>query len=482
MPGNSDFTAEKGRIVMKYYSKTSIPLMHASPSVKLMALGSLPAIFGVLAYVLWKMLFELHVAIFGIDVFFGKLYKGLFILAIVMEMVGLIGYVMMPDTKRIKYMLRKNLFSSEFGNPLSLKEGELLPGIEVVHENEEIGSYKAILRTTPRNIIALQNISPDISSSLKGRYKNYAVVWTESDLPNNSVSYILEDVTIERRLTMNLVHDLRQSDVTKLAVQEGTDIDLTTSGSMIVAGKTRSGKTTGIVCLLLQVLQSGADNYGSEVVAVDPKSAELSRLPHVYSPDPDGNAKVFIDALKRVEATRVYRQQILNDLSEAKGDAVHWWEAGMKVSFLFIDEFISARAMLPKRAGKDDPEYSVEVFDNLLKRLITMGASAGVYVILSVAQCSVIEAGLPSLIKEACTTKILFRPTLEEGRLMWSGQNLKDLPERTYLPGEAWFSSTDGKHERISVVQFPLMRFGVYKELGRLLQEYYAAHRRDPGA
>lgn len=328
----------------------------------------------------------------------------------------------------------------------------------------------------------LQNHSIDISSSLKGRYKNYAVVWTEPDLSSNSVSYILEDVTIDRTLTINSLEELRPSEPSKLIVQEGTCIDLTTSGSMLVSGKTRSGKTTGVICLLQQVLLLGPDNFGSDVIIVDPKSAELSVLPHVYSPDINGNARPIIDALKRFESIRVYRQKILNSLSAKKGDAVHWWDADMNVSLLFVDEFISARLMLPKRAGKDDPEYCVDIFDSLLKRLVTMGASAGCYVILSIGQSSVGEGGLPSVVKEACSTKILFRPTIDEGSFMWDRQKLKGFPERAYLPGTAWFSTTDGIHDRVSVVRFPHMKFSVYKELGGLLQKYYEARRHDPGA
>ena len=45
--------------------------------------------------------------------------------------------------------------------------------------------------------------------------------------------------------------------------------------------------------------------------------------------------------------------------------------------------------------------------------------------------------------------------------------------ERVYNAGDAWFSSTDGIHDNVSYVHFPYMKFKVYGELGRLLNEYY---------
>ena len=144
----------------------------------------------------------------------------------------------------------------------------------------------------------------------------------------------------------------------------------------------------------------------------------------------------------------------------------------MHVSLLFIDEFVACRTLFPKRAEKDDPEYCLAEFDGLLKRVVTMGASAGCYVIISIAEASVEEGGLPAMLRSAMSTKILFRPTLPEARLLWSSDKLETMLERTYGPGDAWFSSTDGVHDEVSLVRFPRMDFPVYKELGRLLQAY----------
>ena len=79
------------------------------------------------------------------------------------------------------------------------------------------------------------------------------------------------------------------------------------------------------------------------------------------------------------------------------------------------------------------------------------------------------------MLRSAMSTRILFRPTMPEARLLWSPDKLEAMLERTFSPGEAWFSSTDGVHDDVSFVRFPRMDFQVYRELGRLLRDYETA-------
>lgn len=380
-------------------------------------------------------------------------------------------YVRTPDRVKMAAQVRKALLSYEYGNPLGLKEGQRLPKVRC--KDKGAGVYEISISAVSCTIEQLEKVSTSISSALSRKYSQYAVTQTDADVAYNEIRFLLTDVTIDRALKVHSPEELRQDDVTKLVVQEGTYIDLTTSGSMLVAGKTRSGKTTGIMALLIQAAQAGRDGHGSELMVIDPKQAELSRLPHTFTLDGDGEARGILEAIRRFAQKVAERQQHLNRLSEQKGDAVKWWDAGMHPSFLFIDEYVSLRSVFPKRAGKEEPSYSLDEFDGVLRRIVTMGASAGCFVIISIAEASVQDGGLPSMIRSACSTKVLFRPTLPEARLMWDSEKLKDMPPRVYAPGDAWFSSTDGLHDSVSFVHFPVMDFPVYRELGRLLEEYY---------
>ncbi len=385
---------------------------------------------------------------------------------------GFVFAIFAPAASRMRVMARRGLCDYRHGNPLHLREGELLPVITCQQQDD---GYIITLCSAGLTVDDLGAVAGNINSSLTGRFARYAVTHTDADMGGTWVRFTVEDVTTDRSIVTDSVEKLRPSMPTLLSIQKGTCIDLETSGSMLVAGKTRSGKTTGIIALLLQALLVGPDQYHSRVEIVDPKRAELSQLPHVTTIDDDGEARSILDAMHRFAELITDRQRVLNELSRQSGDAVHWWEADMHVSLLFIDEFVALRSILPKRASKDEPSYSLAVFDGLLKRIVTMGASAGCYVIISIAEASVDEGGLPAMLRSAMSTRVLFRPTLPEARLLWDTEKLKDFASipREYGPGEAWFSSTDGKHDRITYVHFPVMRFPVYRELGKLLSEYY---------
>ena len=404
--------------------------------------------------------------------------------AIILTCLSVYFYLFMPDTMRICSMIQQGLYQPSRGNPLRLRDGDLLPKISckcVAHGvyNLTISAQQSV------SVDTLVDAAPAISAALNRKYQRYAVVQVDADIAFRAVTFIIEDVLIDRSITFTSSAEMQPESPTMLRVDQVNCIDLTTSGSMLISGKTRSGKTTGIISLLIQVLLCGPDKAGSSVVVIDPKQAELSRLPHTITLDINGEAIAILEALKLFASSIVHRQQILNDLSEQSGDAVKWWDAGMRPSFLFIDEYVACRSIFPKKPSKDN-DYCLDTFDSLLKRIITMGASAGCFAIISIAEASVQEGGLPAMLRSAMSTKILFRPTLTEGRLMWDGEKLSNFSaDRVYAPGDAWFSSTDSIHDAVSFIHFPHMQFPVYKELGRLLQDYYddrAAGGRSPEA
>lgn len=366
------------------------------------------------------------------------------------------------------------------GNPLNLKEGEFIPKVECTFSQDQEPVF--ILKLTPYSGSAedLLHIKPDISRAVWKKFFKFAVTSAEVDLAGNFVTFKLENVLKDRSFTFKRVEEMTPEDATILKVQKGTSIDLKTSGSIIVAGKTRTGKTTGVISLLLQVLLAGRDKFGSEVIIVDPKNAELSKLPYVLKPDEDGGGRAILDAMRRYAASITARQEVLNNLCVERGDAVMWWDAGFHPSFLFLDEYMVLRTLYHKKAAKDNEGYTLDDFDALVHRIATMGASAGCYIIISVAQASVGTGGLSSAVHEAAGTQILFCPSMRAARFMWDAEQLEGLnTNRVYGKGDAWFTSTDGVHDEVSNVHFPRMKFLEHKELVRLLGEYYADEAND---
>lgn len=457
---------------MRTYHHDAAPLAYASPDVNLLLLGLSALVLGsVLALGCHGLASAADVPILGGVVRgMGQVAAAALGIGVAALVAAAVVHRCQPASAKIRHKVRRALAHPRYGNPLHLQDGELLPAVNC----KDIGNgvYELTVTAESCTVETIADAASAISTAINGRYAQYAVTQTDADVARNKVTFQLQNVLIDRSLTFHAVKEMRPVSPTRLRVQDGADIDLTTSGSMLVAGKTRSGKTTGIIALLLQALQCGSDKYGSQVVIVDPKQAELSRLPHVVTLDEDGEAREILAALRWFAGSIVKRQWVLNNLSEQRGDAIKWWDAGMHPSFLFLDEYVALRSLFPLKAAKDS-DYCVATFDNILKRIITMGASAGCYVIISIAEASVQEGGLPAMLRSAMSTRILFRPTRQEALLLWDKTKLDSMPERTYGPGDAWFSSTDGVHDAVNYVHFPRMDFQVYRELGRLLTEYY---------
>lgn len=457
---------------MNKYRKDAASLRFAPPSMALAVLGVFPLFVGAVIFGVGLALRNTWAALayYVIMAGFGLLGLG----AILLILAGGLA-LLLPAEDHIRFIVLRALCDPSHGNPLHFRDGEILPVVACIRDKAEDGYCRFVLkiRVKSRTMEDIKELSSFLSSALSGRFKRLAVTEIWGDEAHNYVAFVLEDVTADRSLVVHDVGAIKPPDPTKLLVQQGVTIDLTTSGSILVAGKTRSGKTTGIISFLLQMLQWGPDKYGSRVTIVDPKRAELSRLPGVVTVDDDGGGHAILDAMRKFAEVITERQAVLNERSEETGDAVKWWQVQMHPCLLFIDEFVSARTLFPKRPDKDDPTYSLAEFDGILKRIVTMGASAGCYVIISIAEASVEEGGLPAMLRSAMGTKILFRPTLPEARLLWGADKLEAMTDKGhYAPGEAWLSSTDGVHDDVTFVRFPHLNFAAYAELGRLLRPY----------
>ncbi len=263
---------------MKIYRKKISPLAFALPSTKMLLLAA-----GVFLLYLIPLLIE-HIPLNPFsESELNKAKAVVLTIGISMVLLSFIVRALTPKTFQIVCMVRQGLFNPARGNPLKMQEGEILPKLRCRRN-----AYGYTLSISAQQSVSAETIKAAgaiISSALNRRFSRYAVVNVKDDVTCNQIEFQIEDVALDRRLKFKSIMEMRPENSTKILIQQGTQIDLTTSGSILVAGKTRSGKTTGIVSLLLQVLQSGMDCYGSEVVIIDPKKAELSRLPYCGIPN-----------------------------------------------------------------------------------------------------------------------------------------------------------------------------------------------------
>lgn len=403
-------------------------------------------------------------------------YLNMFLLfaGAVLTVVNLIRCTCLTDTDWMLSQVQYRLFGRQSGNPLGLAEKAGRPAISVISFRD--GMYRVVIDVQHCNPDNVRNLSKIISSAFHGKYDGLAVIRIDEDTAGRYVSFLIDNVLADRKIIAYSVNDLIcQGAPYSIRIQQDYFIDFRKSGSILIAGKTRSGKTTAIISILLQILFFGRDYLGSKVIIVDPKGAELSYLPYTYGPDSDGSAHTILDKIREMEVLMRFRQAALNHMSGDSGNQVKWWDAGMAPCILFLDEYVALQSFFPRKATKEDPDYSLQEFQDLIRRIVIMGASAGCFVIISTAEASVEAAGIPSMIRSAMGTKILMRPTIPEGSLMWDKDKLQDMPDRLYHPGDAWMSSTDGLHDFPTFVQVPELKFGEYAAMSRLLTQYYGS-------
>lgn len=288
---------------MRTYHHDAAPLAYASPSVNLLVLGLAALVLGgVLALGCRGLASAVSVPIVGAV---GHMIGQAAAVALGAGVAALIAAAVVhrcqPASAVIRHKVQRALCHPRYGNPLRLREGELLPGVNCKDIGGGVGVYELTIEARSCTVEAITDAASAISTAINGRYVRYIVTQTDAGVAHDHVTFRIEDVTTDRSLRFEHVEDMRPTSPTRLRVQDGADIDLTTSGSILCAGKTRSGKTTGIIALLLQTLQCGRDKFGSECIIIDPKQAELSRLPHVVTLDADGEAKAILAALRWFE-------------------------------------------------------------------------------------------------------------------------------------------------------------------------------------
>lgn len=391
---------------------------------------------------------------------------------------ALIEKITRSDARSIKHLIRKRLCAFSLGNPLRLRNGEIEPSVTVIPIDK--GGFKIRIECASAKFEDVVKLESVISDSLRKKYGNYAVTSKFEDIAGRYVDYFIEDVIskYQDQSIYESIDDVPAESVTRLYICDEVFIDYSRvlNASTLLCGGTRSGKSTAAIStFLLPVLKHGADEYGSKVIIVDPKSAELSQCSHVLSPDMNGGVEHILEAVSDFNQTRIQRQQIINREGKERGKVVKWFEIGMHPCLLFLDEWISLVDLFPKKASKEKPNYSVGNFQSLIKQIATQGASAGCFLVISTSQASVGVGGLDSVVNNACGIRILFKPKRDDAGFIWNSKQIEAMREWDFLPGDAWYSIDDGIHNRVGFVKFPRLSnsFDEYGALSDLMDKYY---------
>lgn len=209
-----------------------------------------------------------------------------------------------------------------------------------------------------------------------------------------------------------------------IPIMDLIDWNFTKAPHAVITGVTGSGKSYFLRYLFLMCAEVG------EVIAVDPKGSDLSRLakknatqvvvPHfLTSKGGEGISGKFFQevilTLKKIEEEMYRRQsQLYQKTSRVSTD---YRELNFKPIFIFIDEIAALMTGASKSVRQD--------FQDTLTRLIILGREAGIHLVLSM-QAARAEY-IPTIVRD----NIAFRVQL--GRI--NGENSRFLfPELDEMP------------------------------------------------
>ena len=120
--------------------------------------------------------------------------------AIYLIALAVIGYLLQTDTMRIGTMIRQALYQPSHGNPLHLRDGDLLPKVSCWCISS--GLYGLTISAQQSvSVDVLIAAAPTISAALNRKYQQYAVVQVDADIAFRSVTFIIEDVLADRSIT-----------------------------------------------------------------------------------------------------------------------------------------------------------------------------------------------------------------------------------------------------------------------------------------
>ena len=149
-------------------------LRYCSPTPKMIIFGvvllsitGLVKVLEILATIITK---ELHK---DININLSNIITCLLYCSLLIFAVSIIEYLLRSDRRNIKYIIRKALCDTSYGNPLNLREGEVEPIISVAQTDKGFRISVDCMSADFDDVSSLENI---ISGCLRGKYGNYAVV------------------------------------------------------------------------------------------------------------------------------------------------------------------------------------------------------------------------------------------------------------------------------------------------------------------
>lgn len=311
-----------------------------------------------------------------------------------------------------------------------------VPGIKVTIEDDLI-SIK-INKLAGMLSEQLDNLAELISSSLIGRFKNYAV--SSSWVSDNGSYFEFEasEVGVNRAFTPTCLADLKQKSYI-IKLQNGLEINLAESPHIVIWGQTGSGKTTLLRSVVAQCLSNG-----SKLLFLDGKD-EFSAINNFYPSNRiASNNQAILKLLDYVCTTVIpKRQKIVTNVvrrSKSQQFGLRGYDIGLKPIVIIADELGSVVGSLNNKDKK--------LFNSCLSQITQKGRSISVFLVA--ASQSPSTDVLPSGVRSQFSTKILLGQADSNDQRMAFGESFKSGHIGKYQ-GYYWLSGRTVEPQRFYV-------------------------------
>lgn len=195
------------------YSNNALAIIYATPGTKLSVLGAVLLLIAGCLLGIGHLIIELFLPIAtepsGVLTVHGYYVAAAIALGAIGGIAVIVGIAInskLLASKKLRTRVRAGIFDPRFGNPLHLRDGEVIS--RVICKETEAGRFEISISTLSSTIDEVAKLAECISARLCGRFSRYAVVLTEADVASNHVTFFVQDVTLHHEIEAGGVEEM----------------------------------------------------------------------------------------------------------------------------------------------------------------------------------------------------------------------------------------------------------------------------------
>lgn len=276
------------------------------------------------------------------------------------------------DEYFIKKSIEKTFCDIQMSNPQKGSKGFLIPDIFVDLDNtkDELNIKFECLA----GMKDFESIADDINASLNGKFAKYKIYKMLADETGNYFNYYLEDALTDKRFIPKTIEELIPNNPYEYRLQKNLAWNIAKQPHGMISGKTKSGKTSVILSIIIQQLLVGADIY-----IIDPKNefSAFSFLGQAHIVNDKDSASILLNHAVTLMNTR---QIIITEEVRKRGMmGLTGADLNMRPLFIYCDEMGSIVSQFNDTKSKKE-------FMGYFQQLVFMGRSALTNIVLATQQ------------------------------------------------------------------------------------------------